>query len=112
MKLEDKARVTPEAYSYSDGRPKSKEEAVVLLADTVEAAVRAMKSPTLEGIQNRVNEIIKSKIDAGQISESELTFYDLKIIENSFVNTLRGIHHARIQYPKQEEINELSSNSK
>ena len=71
-----------------------------------------MKSPTLEGIQNRVSEIIKSKIEAGQISESELTFNDLKIIENSFVNTLRGIHHSRIQYPKQEEINELSSNSK
>ena len=112
MKLEDKARVTPEAYSYSDGRPKSKEEAVVLLADTIEAAVRAMKNPTLEGIQNRVSDIIKSKIESGQISESELTFNDLKIIENSFVNTLRGIHHSRIQYPKQEEINELSSNSK
>ncbi|MBR3671374.1 MAG: HDIG domain-containing protein [Spirochaetia bacterium] len=112
MKLEDKARVTPEAYSYSDGRPKSKEEAVVLLADTIEAAVRAMKNPTLEGIQKRVSDIIKSKIESGQISESELTFNDLKIIENSFVNTLRGIHHSRIQYPKQEEINELSSNSK
>ena len=112
MKLEDKARVTPEAYSYSDGRPKSKEEAVVLLADSIEAAVRAMKNPTLEGIQNRVNDIIKSKIESGQISESELTFSDLKIVANSFVNTLKGIHHSRIQYPKQEEINELSSNSK
>ncbi|MBO7430623.1 MAG: HDIG domain-containing protein [Spirochaetia bacterium] len=112
MKLEDKARVTPEAYSYSDGRPKRKEEAVVLLADTVEAAVRAMKNPTLEAIQERVDEIIKSKIDSGQISESELTFNDLKIVENSFVNTLKGIHHTRIQYPKQEEVNELFSNSK
>ena len=112
MKLEDKARVTPEAYSYSDGRPKSKEEAVVLLADTVEAAVRAMKNPTLEGIQTRVGDIIKSKIESQQISESELTFKDLQTIENSFVNTLRGIHHSRIQYPKQEEINELSSNTK
>ena len=112
MKLEDKARVTPEAYSYSDGRPKSKEEAVVLLADSVEAAVRAMKSPTLEGIQTRVSEIIKSKIESGQISESDLTFSDLKIVENSFVNTLRGIHHARIQYPKQEEVYELFTNPK
>ncbi len=112
MKLEDKARVTPEAYSYSDGRPKSKEEAVVLLADTIEAAVRAMKSPTLEGIEARVSDIIKSKIESGQISESELTFNDLKVVENSFVNTLKGIHHARIQYPKQEEINELSADPK
>ena len=112
MKLEDKARVTPEAYSYSNGRPREKEESVVLLADSIEAAVRAMKSPTLEGIQTRVREIIKGKIDAHQLSESKLTFKDLQIIENSFVNTLRGIHHSRIQYPKQEEINELSSNSK
>lgn len=112
MKLEDKARVTPEAYSYSDGRPKSKEEAVVLLADTVEAAVRAMKNPTLEGIQSRVSDIIMSKIESKQISESELTFKDLKTIETSFVNTLRGIHHARIQYPKQEEVNELFTNTK
>ncbi|MBO7048300.1 MAG: HDIG domain-containing protein [Spirochaetia bacterium] len=112
MKLEDKARVTPEAYSYSDGRPKSKEEAVVLLADSIEAAVRAMKNPTLEGIQNRVSDIVMSKIESKQLSESELTFNDLKTIENSFVNTLRGIHHSRIQYPKQEEINELSSDTK
>ena len=84
----------------------------MLLADTVEAAVRAMKNPTLEAIQERVDEIIKSKIDSGQISESELTFNDLKIVENSFVNTLKGIHHIRIQYPKQEEVNELFSNSK
>ncbi|MBP5739273.1 MAG: HDIG domain-containing protein [Spirochaetia bacterium] len=111
MKLEDKARVTPEAYSYSDGRPKSKEEAVVLLADSIEAAVRAMKNPTLEGIQNRVSDIVMSKIESKQLSESELTFNDLKTIENSFVNTLRGIHHSRIQYPKQEEINELSSDT-
>ena len=112
MKLEDKARVTPEAYSYSDGKPKTKEEAVVLLADSIEAAVRAMKSPTPEGIQNRVDDIVRSKIESGQLSESELTFNDLRTVETSFVNTLKGIHHSRIQYPKQEEINELSSDSK
>ena len=112
MKLEDKARVTPEAYSYSDGKPKTKEEAVVLLADSIEAAVRAMKNPTPEGIQNRVDDIVRSKIESGQLSESELTFNDLRTVETSFVNTLKGIHHSRIQYPKQEEINELSSDSK
>jgi len=112
MKLEDKAKVTPDAYSYSDGRPKSKEEAVVLLADNVEAAVRALKAPTLDDIQMRVSDIIKNKIVSQQLSECDLTFSDLKIIEKSFVNTLRGIHYSRIQYPKQEEINELSSDTK
>ena len=84
----------------------------MLLADSIEAAVRAMKSPTPEGIQNRVDDIVRSKIESGQLSESELTFNDLRTVETSFVNTLKGIHHSRIQYPKQEEINELSSDSK
>lgn len=110
MKLEDRAKVTPAAYSYNDGKPKSKEEAVVLLSDNVEAAVRALKNPTIEDIEKRVDTIIKSKIDSEQLSDSELTFKDLQIIRNSFINTLKGIHHSRIQYPKQEEINELSAN--
>ncbi|MCQ2604661.1 MAG: HDIG domain-containing protein [Spirochaetia bacterium] len=97
-------------FSYDQGRPRGKEEAVVLLADNVEAAVRAMQSPTLKDIENRVFEIIKSKIDANLLSESDLTFNELQIIGTSFINTLRGIHHSRIQYPKQEEINELSAN--
>lgn len=111
MKLEDRAKVTPAAYSYNDGKPKSKEEAVVLLADNVEAAVRALKTPTVDDIEKRVDSIIKSKIESEQLSDSDLTFRDLQIIRDSFINTLKGIHHSRIQYPKQEEINELSADS-
>lgn len=110
LKLESNEKISPEAYSYNDGKPKRKEEAVVLLADNVEAAVRALKSPTINDIKRQVDNVIKEKIETEQISESDLTFSDLQIIKKSFINMLIGIHHSRIQYPKQEEINELSAN--
>ena len=99
LKLENKAKVTPLDYSYTEGKPRSKEAAVVLLADSVEAATRTLKKPTMSRIEKFIWQTMLSKIETDQITESELTFNDLKIIKDSFLKTIAGSFHSRIEYP-------------
>ncbi|MCP5514367.1 MAG: HDIG domain-containing protein, partial [Spirochaetales bacterium] len=108
LKLENKAKVTPLDYSYTEGKPRSKEAAVVLLADSVEAATRTLKKPTMSRIEKFIWQTMLSKIETDQITESELTFNDLKIIKDSFLKTIAGSFHSRIEYPdvKEAEKNE------
>jgi len=79
---------------------RTKESAVVMLADTVEAAVRTLKKPTMTRLEKFVQELIMSKFEQGQLAESELTFRDLETIKNAFVRVLAGHYHSRIEYPK------------
>ncbi|HAX18410.1 MAG TPA: hypothetical protein DCY00_07445, partial [Actinobacteria bacterium] len=74
LKLENKAKITPLDYSYTEGKPRSKEAAVVLLADSVEAAIRTLKKPTISKIEKFIWQTLLSKIETDQITESELTF--------------------------------------
>ena len=108
LKLENKAKINPQDYSYTEGKPRSKEAAVVLLADNVEAAMRTLKKPTMPKIEKFVWQTLLSKIETDQITESELTFNELKIIRDSFVKTLAANFHSRIEYPdvKEAEKNE------
>ena len=99
LKLESKAKISPEDYSYTEGKPVSREAAVVLLADNIEASVRTLKKPTMSQLEKFVWKIIMSKIETRQITESELTFRELETINNSFIKTLAGSFHSRIEYP-------------
>ena len=99
LKLENKAKISPEDYSYTEGKPVSREAAVVLLADNIEASVRTLKRPTMSQLEKFVWKIIMSKIETRQITESELTFRELEIINESFLKTLAGSFHSRIEYP-------------
>ncbi|OHE64916.1 MAG: phosphohydrolase [Treponema sp. GWB1_62_6] len=101
LKRED--QVKADDFSYPGSPPRSKESAVVMLADSVEAAVRSMKKPTMSRLDKFVQELIMSKFEQGQLSESELTFKDLEAIKNSFVRVLAGHYHSRIEYPKARE---------
>lgn len=103
LKLESKAKINPKDYSYTEGKPKSKEAAVVLLADNVEAAARTLQTPTVAKLDEFIWQIIFSKIESDQITESDLTFKDLKIIKDSFLKTLTGSYHSRIEYPDVKE---------
>jgi len=91
--------VDDKIFRYPGPKPKSKESAIVMLADCVEAAVRSMGSVTLEDIENMVDKIIKDKIEDGQLDESNLTLKDILNIKKSFINVLQGIFHNRIEYP-------------
>lgn len=86
-------------FAYPGPRPRSKETAVLMLADSVEAASRVVEEPTEERLRGMVQKIISMKLDERQLDEADLTFRELAVIEDQFVTVLQGIHHQRIDYP-------------
>ncbi len=93
-------------YRYVGTAPTSRESAVVMLADTVEAAVRSVlgSGKTLEEAEALVKTLIKDKLDDGQLDHSGLGIHELEIIRKAFLEVFHGMYHERIAYPKQEEI--------
>lgn len=95
-----------EDFKYKGKKPQSKETALVMLADSVEAAVRSIKEPTREKVEEMVNKVVKGKINDGQLSECDITNKDISITINIFINMLLSIYHDRIEYPNIETIGE------
>ncbi len=91
--------VSKEGFRYPGPKPKSKETAIVLLADSVEAATRALKDPTINRIEQEVHQIINDKFIDGQLDECELTLKDLEKIARIFIRLLTSIYHVRVTYP-------------
>jgi putative nucleotidyltransferase with HDIG domain len=89
----------PERFRYPGPKPQSKETAMVMLADSVEAVVRAAKDRSHEKIDELVDAVINERVTEGQMDECDLTLRDLRTIADSFKATLRGIYHPRIEYP-------------
>ncbi|HRY28743.1 MAG TPA: HDIG domain-containing protein [Elusimicrobiota bacterium] len=96
-----------EEYRYPGPKPNSRETAILMLADSVEASVRTIDSPTHQRLQDQVGKIIGTKMNDGQFDGVPLTLADLHEISESFVNTLTGIYHSRIPYPEASEEPEL-----
>ena len=97
---EDGKPAKEEEYRYAGPKPQKKETAIISIADSVEAAVRSMKHPTSEKIQDIVASIIKDKLHDGQFDECDLSLKELKTIERVLCETLNGIFHSRIEYPQ------------
>lgn len=87
-------------FRYPGPKPQSKEIAVVMLADAVEASVRSLGRPTPGRIEGLVRRIIKERLEAGELDESDLTLRDLDKIAEAFVRVLTGIYHKRVEYPE------------
>jgi putative nucleotidyltransferase with HDIG domain len=98
--LKRESQVDMEDFTYPGNPPRSRESAVVMLADVTEAAVRTLKKPNAARLEKFIQVLIMSKFEHGQLAESELTFRDLEIIKKSFVRVLAGHYHSRIEYPK------------
>jgi cyclic-di-AMP phosphodiesterase PgpH len=92
--------VKKEDFMYIGPTPMSKEAGIIMLADGVEAAVRSINEPTKGKIEEMVNNIIKSRLNEGQLDECDLTLKDLEKIRKAFLKGLSGIYHERIEYPK------------
>jgi cyclic-di-AMP phosphodiesterase PgpH len=88
-------------FRYPGPRPQTKETALVMLADGCEAIVRARKPSTLEEIDALVRKVVSERIADHQLDETGLTLNDLETIRQSFLDTLRGAYHPRIEYPDQ-----------
>ncbi len=90
-------------FRYDGHPPRTKEGAVVLLCDTIEAAVRTMKNPTTEGIEEFIVKLVRGKLEDGQLSDSPLTLRDIDRICAAATTVLVGVFHERIEYPTAEE---------
>ncbi|MBS4222477.1 HD family phosphohydrolase [Lederbergia citrea] len=93
-------------YRYPGPKPQTKENAVISLADSVEAAVRSMANPTPEEIRSLVHAIAQDKLLDGQFNECDLTLKEIELVKETFCETLNGIFHSRIEYPdfKQQKV--------
>jgi len=90
-------------FRYPGPKPQSKETALIMLADSAEAAVRSLKEPTAPRIRAIVTKIIEARMNDGELDHSGLTLNDIAVIKEKFVQLLTGIFHPRIPYPRQEE---------
>jgi cyclic-di-AMP phosphodiesterase PgpH len=90
--------VTEEQFRYTCPKPSTKEAAIIMIADAVESAVRSLKTPTPEEIDEMINKIIQDRLIDGQFSDSPITLKDLKTITMTFNRILRGMQHHRIKY--------------
>ena len=99
---ETNKHVSEDIYRYPGPKPQSKEAAIICICDSVEAAVRSIKEPTEEMIEEIVESIINDRLKDGQFDETFLTMKELKTIQKAICETLKGIFHTRIQYPKKE----------
>lgn len=89
-------------FRYAGPRPQSKEAALVLLADSIEASSRSLPEVTPEKLRAHIHKMIVLRLQEGELSECELTMRDLGTIETTFTHVLRGVLHQRILYPGQE----------
>jgi putative nucleotidyltransferase with HDIG domain len=100
--LEEDEEVKEEGFRYPGPRPDTKEAAIVLLADSVEAATRTLKDPIPKKIEEVVRKIINNKFIDGQLDECDLTLKDLEKISSVFIRILSGIYHSRVNYPEEQ----------
>lgn len=104
---EEGEEIREQDFRYSGPKPRSKEAAIILLADTIEAAVRASDDKTKENIESLVRYLIKYKIEDGQLSMADITLREIEIVVRAFLDVLQGAYHQRIQYPRVGENKKL-----
>lgn len=90
----------PEDYSYGGPKPQSPEAAVVMLADSAEAATRTLKNPTVARLEKFVWELMMTRFKDGELNHTSLTLKDLETIKKTFVQVLTGHFHSRVEYPQ------------
>ncbi|MDN5709920.1 MAG: HDIG domain-containing protein [Planococcus sp. (in: firmicutes)] len=90
-------------YRYTGPKPQSREIAIIMIADSLEAAVRSMESPSTEKIRKMVDSITEDKLKDGQFDECDITLKELKRVKSVMCETLNGIFHSRIAYPDDQK---------
>jgi len=98
-KVEDENMIKEERFRYPGPRPNTKEAGAVLLADSVEAACRAVKNPNVTKIQDTVRRVINNKFIDRQLDLCDLTIADLEKIAQIYTRVLTGLYHSRVEYP-------------
>ena len=103
-KTESESEIKEEDFRYPGPRPQSKETAIVMLADSVEASSRSLANPTPSRVQGLVQKIVNNKFIDGQLDECTLTLKDLHKISEAFMRILNAMFHTRVEYPDEEKV--------
>ncbi|MEL6821136.1 MAG: HDIG domain-containing metalloprotein [Calditrichota bacterium] len=104
----DSKEINESDFRYPGPKPRSKETAISMVADTVEAASRTLNNPTPQRIRNMVDTLVEQKIKEGQLDDCNLTLNEITQIKEAFHPILTGIHHSRIEYPGEIVADEKS----
>lgn len=100
-------------FRYPGPKPRSREAAIVLLADSVEASARSMPKITPERLENHVETIVSERLNEGELDECELSLKEMSLVREAFVAVLRGVYHGRIAYPDPAALSgELAASSR
>ena len=98
------AEVDPAEFRYPGPRPRSRETAIVMLADSIESATRALDDPTPARLRELIDAIVETKLERGQLEEAPLTLRELRAVRDQFQKVLTGMYHRRIDYPQTRHI--------
>ena len=99
LKQNGAENVNIDDFRYPGPRPQTREAAVVMLADTIEAAARTAPDRSSEALETLIRKLIRDKIDDGQLNESPMTMVDIEKATKAFVMVLSGVFHQRVEYP-------------
>ena len=106
----DQEQVSTDKFSYEGPLPQTKEAAIIMLADAVEAGARSLSQP-VGRVENLTRRIIKEKLNNGQMDECDLTLKELDQIGDAFVKIMAGIYHTRVEYPEKDLRAEIERSS-
>ena len=96
-------KIDESLFTYPGIKPQTKEQAILMLADCVEAASHSIKEYTEENIDTLVEKIVSGKLQDGELSQAPLTFQDIDTIKSIFKKRLKAIYHTRVSYPKEQK---------
>jgi cyclic-di-AMP phosphodiesterase PgpH len=94
-------------YQYPGPKPHSKETAIVMLADAIEAASRSVQDPSYAKLESLVKKIVFARLNEGDLEESDLTLQEINSVQKAFLRVLNGIFHTRLEYPHADVIKKL-----
>ncbi len=103
LKENPDTEVDESIFRYPGPRPTTKEQTIMMIADSIEAACKSLKNPTGQDIDGMVDKIITGKMQSGQLEESALTFDELEQCRTCWKALLRNIHHVRVEYPEEKK---------
>ncbi len=104
-------KVSADKFRYEGPKPCSKEAAIIMLSDAVEAGVRSLSKPTSNRVETMIKRIISEKLEDGQLDQADLTLKEIDQIADAFVYIMSGIYHSRIEYPEKALKAELERNA-
>ncbi len=97
-------KVDPADFTYPGPKPQSRETAILMLADACEARIRSDQPGSVQEIEQMIAETVKSRLDSGQLDDSDLTLRDLTEIRAAFLSVLKGVFHPRVKYPEPVKV--------